>query len=90
MQAANANHMNALCAVGDCYFSGNGVSKNDTQAFIYWRRSAKLGNPDAMFRLGDCYRFGWGVEENITSAIEWYSLAAENGSEDARQALKKL
>lgn len=64
--------------------------KNDTQAFIYWRRSAKLGNPDAMFRLGDCYRFGWGVEENITSAIEWYSLAAENGSEDARQALKKL
>lgn len=90
MQAASENYRQALCSVGDCYFSGNGAPKNFTQAYIYWMRSAQLGNPNAMFRLGDCYRFGWGVDENIASAIEWYSLAAENGCEDAKDALDDL
>ena len=90
MKAANANHIDALCAVGDCYFSGYGVLQSYVQAFIFWQKSAKLGNPDAMFRVGDCYHFGWGVTEDISYAIELYTMAAENGCKDAQEALDEL
>jgi TPR repeat protein len=76
--------------LGNCYYFGRGVLKNDTEAVKWYQKAAEQGNAEAQFSLGNCYYFGCGVPKNDTEAVNWYRKAAEQGNVLAQALLHKL
>jgi TPR repeat protein len=56
---------------------------NDAEAFVWFEKSAKQGNPDGETNLGGMYERGLGVNRNYQSALLWYQKAADHGSASA-------
>lgn len=78
---------NCLSKLGDMYFNGYGVAKNENYAFILYQRglSRSLENDkdtictaDTQFRVGKCLLYGIGTDKNIEKAHELLSLALVN------------
>src|SRR5690242_4980631 len=46
-----------------CYFYGKWVEKDESKAFIYYQKSADMGDVNGMFNVGFCYQYGIGVEQ---------------------------
>ena len=80
-QAAEQDNAPALCALGKCYESGNGVVKNMEQALRYYGKAAEMGNAEAQTCLGHCYMYGNGVPKNLRTAKDWLQMAAQDGDE---------
>ena len=57
-----------LYKLGYNYQHGIGIKKNVNKAFIYYQKSAELGNADGLFNLGYCYQHGFGVKKNEKKA----------------------
>jgi hypothetical protein len=66
-----------LVARGQAYLYGNGVPRSCSQALIYLRKSADLGNAEARSQLGAMYATGHCVPLDRARAYQWFSLAAE-------------
>ena len=79
-----------------------GVSGNEREAFIWYRKSAALDYPDALDHIRaeaekgnataqNCYglmhALGQAVEKDYEEAVKWYSLAAEQDNRDAQYNL---
>jgi len=73
--------------LGLSYATGEGVSKDLTEAVKWLRKAAEQGNAAAQNSLGDCYRKGEGVPKDSSEAVKWYRKAAENGSAGAQFSL---
>jgi TPR repeat protein len=86
-RAANQDHAEALCRLGDFYHRGCGVVKDLEKAVKCFRRSAKLGCVNGMVTLGACFALGHGVAKNMPEAVKWTRMAAEKGSKAAQIAL---
>ena len=56
---------------------GIGVERNQTLAFILYKKAAKNGGlyGEAYFSLGVCYDFGLGVGKDPEKAAYWYEKA---------------
>lgn len=80
MEAAANGDPEAQCSVGDCYFWGEGVEKNYSNAVKWYMKSAKQGNADAQAALAFCYMSGWGIKENRKEAFIWNKAAAIQGN----------
>lgn len=52
------------------------------EAFILYRKAARLGYTDAMFSMGVCYEFGIGTTKDYKKAISWYNTAERHITED--------
>ena len=72
------------------YGKGEGVERDDVEAFHWYRKAAESGHPNAQFNLGVIYAKGRGVPANIEEAKIWYKLADEQGVEQAGRALARL
>jgi TPR repeat protein len=81
---------NALYTLGDNYFYGWGVAKDEAEAVRLYRQAADLGDADAMNRLGVIYEHGFGVTKDIAKARSYYQMAAERGDSYAKEALKRV
>lgn len=57
----------------------NGVSKNQNQAFAYYKRSAEAGYMSSMNQLGVCYEKGYGCKSDLQEAYNCYEKAANSG-----------
>ena len=67
------------------YFTGQGVPRDDIQAFAWYRRAARQGNALAQNNLALMYANGNGVKRDDVRALMWFNLAAANmESESAR------
>jgi TPR repeat protein len=88
-QAANGN-AEAQCILGDSYYDGQGVPKDDAQAALWWRKAAEQGLADAQNNLGASYDNGEGVPQDYAQAAFWYREAAEQGLAEARYNLGVL
>ena len=62
--------------VGLCYYSGDGVAKDEVEAVKWFRKAADQGFAPAQFDLGECYQGGDGVGKDETEALRWYHKAA--------------
>jgi TPR repeat protein len=58
---------------------GLGVTANQNEAFVWYRRAAQLGNVLAMCRMGDAERDGELGTTNAAEAFAWYLKAAQLG-----------
>ena len=63
------------------YLEGNGVVKDDKEAFKWFRKAAEQHSyPEAMHNLATMYRDGKGVPKKDTEAFKWFVKAAEQGT----------
>ncbi|MBR5638306.1 MAG: sel1 repeat family protein, partial [Muribaculaceae bacterium] len=86
-KAAEQGSAEAQWYLGDCYYNGNGVDENETEAVKWFRIAAEQGYAPAQLRMGECYEDGEGVNENYEEAVKWYRLAAEQNYTLAQLAL---
>ena len=78
-----------LKLLGDCYFDGIGLERDQTKAFKMYRVAAIQGNADAIYKLGVCYANGYGVLADSMMADKLFKQAASLGQEDSKKRMDK-
>ncbi len=73
----------ALNKLGDTFFDGKSLKKNQVAAARCYKTAAELGNTDACYSYGWCLRHGVGVRENDREAVKWLKTAADRGNVNA-------
>ena len=73
--------------LGRCYYNGQGVVKNYSEAVNWYRKSAEQGDGKAQCNLGVCYLSGTGVTKDAAEAVKWLRKAAEQGIAAAENGL---
>lgn len=74
---------NAMYFLGYMLFAGEGVDKNDEEAFYWTKKAVDLGNTDAFYNLAYFYREGVGTAPDPYKAIVLYEKAANFGNINA-------
>ncbi|KAI0297499.1 hypothetical protein B0F90DRAFT_1619121, partial [Multifurca ochricompacta] len=72
----------AIYEVGQCFFQGWGVKKDQKMAMSYFQVAAKLGDVDAQQELAFCYANGRGCKKDRKEAAKWYRAAVAQGASD--------
>lgn len=85
--AAEQGNAEAQLKLGEFYYKGQDVPKDNFEAIKWFRLAAAQGHAKAQFMLGTSYQFGNGVFINYFEAIKWYRLAAVQGFEPAQMFL---
>lgn len=88
--AAEQGHANAQFQLGRLYAEGQGVTRDDKQAFMWLQKAAQQGVLAAQNNLGVLYQHGRGTEQDYMSALYWYEKAAKQGAKDAQTNLQML
>ena len=74
----------AQSLLGTMYEHGRDVPPNLVRAFVWYRRSAELGNPAGQLSLGFMYSEGRGTYKDYTQAYKWFKLSTEHATGDLR------
>lgn len=72
-----------LLAMANMYRLGEGVNRNETRAFDYLKRAARLGLAEAQFQLASMYLESSVIQQNEDEAIRWLERAAAQGHKNA-------
>ena len=75
---------------GNAYSFGDGVSKDNAEAFKWYLKSAQQGYAPAQYKVGSSYAYGDGVEKNPMEATSWYRQAAQQGYTLAQRNLAMM
>ena len=85
---AEQGDADAQYELGQAYYFGKGVTKDDWKAVKWYRKAAKQGHADAQFKLGYMHSLREGVpREDFKAAVKWYRKAAEQGNAKAQHSL---
>ena len=96
--AANQNHSLAQFNLGMMCALGQGIPKDDAQAFLWFQKAADQGDCGAQFQLGNIHqRLSFGASsgnatESRIEAYKWFHIAAAQGywgAQTSYQALTK-
>ena len=87
---AMSGDMIAQYELGNCYYRGEGIIKDWSEARKWYQKSAEQGYASAQYRLGMCNENGHGTIKNMQEAVRWYTRAAEQGHEGAKRKLLML
>jgi TPR repeat protein len=77
---AEQGNASAQASLGYMYETGRGVTKDETQAVLWYRKSAEQGDARGQTNLGNMYANGRGVVKDEAEAVLWYRAAAEQGN----------
>ncbi|MDB5802759.1 MAG: Sel1 domain protein repeat-containing protein [Betaproteobacteria bacterium] len=69
----------AMYLLGKMYAEGQGIGRDDAQAFEWFQKAADANYAPAQGMLGMFYAQGRGATRDNTKSIEWARRAAENG-----------
>ncbi|KAF9014906.1 hypothetical protein BDQ17DRAFT_1114 [Cyathus striatus] len=72
----------AIYEVGQCFFHGWGVPKDQKMAVSYYAVAARLGDSDAQMDLAFCFANGKGCKKDRKEAAKWYRAAVAQGQSD--------
>ncbi|MFW2439458.1 MAG: tetratricopeptide repeat protein [Arenicellales bacterium] len=76
---AEKGDVDALGNLGNMYAFGNGVEKDLSIAYKYWKKASEKHLGSAMGNIASLYMIGGGgLEKNTTEAVKWYKKAAEH------------
>ncbi len=90
MKAAEQGNAYAQYSLGVCYYCGEGVVENKTEAFKWYMKAAEQGNAYAQYIVGCYYHSGIsGIDQNHQKAIEWLTRSAAQGNDQAQDGLLK-
>lgn len=79
-----------MVEIGESYYFGRGVNKNNKEALKYFSQAAKLGDEYAEAYLGLFYEKGLGTKRDYTVASKWYYKAAVKGNSFSQYSLAML
>ena len=65
--------------LGTLFAEGQGVTRNDATAFMWFQRAANQGNAIAQYNVGASYAAGTGVAQSYPDAAKWFRRAADQG-----------
>ena len=93
-QSAEKGHTNAMLVIGMMYYEGKGFAQNDTEAKVWFQKSADKGNEKAKEALKSLaatdngkteFEYGSQLEQGgkINEAINYYTISANKGNVDA-------
>ena len=85
--AARHGDADAQFFLGASYADGEGVTKDEKEAFRWYRKAAEREHLDAQDSLGVCYDHGKGVKEDHIQAALWFTKAAKQGHASAQYNL---
>jgi TPR repeat protein len=83
LKLAQSGNSEAQWMTGYYLLKGQGIEKNEQDAFGWFSKSAAAGHPAGMNWLGNCYVNGWGTEKNPSQAIHWYEKSSALGNSGA-------
>lgn len=90
-KAADQGHEKAQLALAKCYATGEGVKKDEAEAFKIYRKAADAGSAEALYELHDFYNLGWGGGTvDKAKAAEALRKSAEMGYVEAQRSLGLL
>lgn len=72
----------AIYEVGQCFFHGWGVGKDQKMGVSYYTVAARLGDADAQSDLAFCLANGKGCKKDRKEAAKWYREAVKQGQSD--------
>ena len=76
--------------LGVCYMKGDGVEKDEVEAYKWFRLSALQGFADAEFCVALCLGSGSGVKQDGEEAAVWLRRAADKGHKMAKEQLRAM
>ncbi len=88
--AEHEDYTPAHYKLGMCYAEGNGIERDDAEAFKWFEKGAAEGQFVSQYQLALCYIDGRGTEQNKEAGIEILRKLAEDGFEDAKAKLAEL
>lgn len=93
-RAANQKSMEGRARLGCCYFTGNGIAKNEDRGYALLSESAKAGSAFAQHALGCILCAAESVSDESLNkygdkkaGLKWLHTAAENGYSEAQRDL---
>ncbi len=86
-QGCPENFAAAEFNLGVSYATGQGVTKNETEAVKWFRKAAGQNFAKAQFNLGLCYEGGHGVTKDVVEAAKWFRQAADQNLDVAQYIL---
>jgi hypothetical protein len=84
---AEQGSQSAEYGLGELYFLGRGVPRDDRKAARWYELAAATGHILAQSRLGSMYDEGRGVPQSLPKAMKWYRKAAQQGDLSAQISL---
>lgn len=85
---AEQGNANMQFILGNAYYGGLGVKRDDKEAVAWFRKSAEQDNADAQNSLGRMYENGWGVPKSQVVAYALYDLSATGKPYEENEAIK--
>ena len=76
--------------LGICYREGNGVARDEREAFDLFSKAAAQDHAEAQVDLGYFYEQGIAVKTDYALAMEWYRKAAEQNQPQAQNNIGAL
>ena len=80
LKQAELGDINAQARVAWMYRNGEGVEKNDKQAFLWMEKAAEKGDSVAQDNLGVFFRDGIGTTVDLEAAASWFRKSAMQGN----------
>ena len=84
---AEAGDVQSCFELGQRFAIGEGTDADESAAFEWYLRAARLGHPGAEFVVGHCYANGIAAAEDPSEAPMWLFRSAIKGGFDAYAAL---
>jgi len=78
-QAAQQGDVYSQYKLGQIYYDGEGIDRNDEEAAQWFLKAAQQEHAEAQYILGTMYEKGTGVEQSAQEAFRWFSKAAAQG-----------
>jgi hypothetical protein len=75
---------------GNAYSFGEGVTRDNSEAFKWYLKAAQQGYAPAQYKVGSAYAYGDGVEKDSMEATNWYRQAAQQGYTLAQRNLAMM
>jgi TPR repeat protein len=72
-------HVGAQNQLGLCFASGQGMPKDEVEAYNWFRRAAEGGNAVGQYNLAQAFAAGSGIARHYESAVHWAKKSAEQG-----------
>ncbi|KAJ7924326.1 hypothetical protein B0H13DRAFT_1601806 [Mycena leptocephala] len=72
----------AIYEVGQCFFHGWGIPKDQKMGVSYYAVAARMGDADAQMDLAFCLANGKGTKKDRKEAAKWYRAAVKQGQSD--------
>jgi hypothetical protein len=87
---AQMGNLSSMYYLGNCYYFGRGVRKQNKLAALWWRRAAAKGHLKGMYSIGLASRRGYGVVKDPAQALVWFKRCAQRGHANAMYAIGNM